>query len=154
MPKARKPALAGRRFFQALWRLGRIYWSSPDAKWGALLLALAILLELGTVYGNVRLADAERQVLDALEQKQAAPFFAATGIFLAVMLGFVLISTYRIYVRQALEIRWRRGLTAHYLERCSTSPSGCSSTRRPPSSTRRWRSASTSSSPSACRARP
>lgn len=35
-------------------------------------LALAILLELGTVYGNLRLADAERLVLDALEQKQAA----------------------------------------------------------------------------------
>src|SRR3990172_6507039 len=125
MPKARKPALAGRRFFQALWRLGRVYWSSPDAKWGALLLALAILLELGTVYGNVRLADAERQVLDALEQKQAAPFFAATGIFLAVMLGFVLISTYRIYARQALEIRWRRGLTAHYLERWVSGQAYC-----------------------------
>jgi len=125
MPKARKPAIAGRRFFQALWRLLRIYWSSADAKWGALLLALAILLELGTVYGNVRLADAERQVLDALERKQAAAFFAATGLFLAVMLGFVLVSTYRIYARQALEIRWRRGLTAHYLERWVSGQAYC-----------------------------
>jgi len=125
MPKAPKPALAGRRFFQALWRLGRIYWSTPDAKWGALLLALAILLELGTVYGNVRLADAERHVLDALERKQAAPFFAATGLLLAVMLGFVLVSTYRIYVRQALEIRWRRGLTGHYLERWVSGQAYC-----------------------------
>ena len=125
MPKAPKPAIAGGRFFRALWRLGRIYWSSPDAKWGALLLALAILFELGTVYGNVRLADAERAVLDALERKQAASFFAATGLFLAVMLGFVLVSTYRIYVRQALEIRWRRGLTDHYLERWVSGQAYC-----------------------------
>src|SRR4029450_6814145 len=103
MPKAPKPALTGGRLFKALWRLLRIYWSSPDAKWGALLLALAVLLELGTVYANVRLADAERLLLDALEQKQAVSFFAATGLFLGVMLAFTLVSTYRIYVRQALE---------------------------------------------------
>jgi putative ATP-binding cassette transporter len=33
------------------------------------------------------------------------------------MLGFVLASTFKIYARQALEIRWRRGLTGDYLER-------------------------------------
>jgi vitamin B12/bleomycin/antimicrobial peptide transport system ATP-binding/permease protein len=82
-----------------------------------LLLALTVALELATVYGNFQLADAERRILDALEQKQAAPFFSATGLFLGVMLAFVLVSTYRIYVRQALEIRWRRGLTGDYLER-------------------------------------
>ena len=35
------------------------------------------------------------------------------------MLGFALVSALRIYLRQQLEIRWRRGLTAHYLERWS-----------------------------------
>ncbi len=117
MPTPRKPAVSGRRLARALWRLLRIYWKSPDAKWGWLLLALAIALELGTVYGNLLLADAERQVMDALERRQAGPFFEATGLFLAIALGFVLVSTYRIYLRQALEIRWRRGVTADYLER-------------------------------------
>jgi putative ATP-binding cassette transporter len=117
MPTSRKPAITGRRLVRALWRLLRIYWKSPDAKWGWLLLALAIALELGTVYGNLLLADAERQVMDALERKQAAPFFSATFLFLAISLGFVLVSAYRIYVRQVLEIRWRRGVTADYLQR-------------------------------------
>jgi putative ATP-binding cassette transporter len=117
MPTAPKPAISGRRLLRILWRLGRVYWGSPDAKAGALLLALAIALELATVYTNVRLADAERNVLDALEQRQAAAFFAYTGIFLAAMVAFTLVSTYRVYIRQALEIRWRRGLTDHYLER-------------------------------------
>ncbi len=117
MPTPRKPAVTGRRLVRALWQLLRIYWKTPDAKWGWLLLALAIALELGTVYGNLLVADAERQVMDALERRQAGSFFEAAGLFLAVALGFVLISTYRIYVRQALEVRWRRGVTADYLER-------------------------------------
>ena len=117
MAVARKPTIIGRRLLKALAQISRIYWSSPDAKRGALLLALTIVLELGTVYANLQLADAERLVLDALEQRQAAPFFAATGVFLGVMLSFVLVSTFRIYVRQGLEIRWRRGLTGDYLER-------------------------------------
>jgi putative ATP-binding cassette transporter len=117
MPTARKPAVTGRRLVRALWQLLRIYWRTPDARWGWLLLALAIALELGTVYGNLLVADAERQVMDALERRQTASFFGAAGLFLAAALGFVLISTYRIYVRQALEIRWRRGVTADYLER-------------------------------------
>ncbi len=119
MSPARRPALTGRRFARALWRLVRVYWTSPDAKWGALLLASAIGLELGTVYGNFLLSDAERRALDALELKEAATFFAAIGIFAAAMLGFALVSALRIYLRQQLEIRWRRGLTAHYLERWS-----------------------------------
>jgi putative ATP-binding cassette transporter len=117
MLTAPKPAISGRRLLRILWRLGRVYWGSPDAKVGMLLLALAIALELGTVYANVRLAHAERDVLDALEQKQAVVFFADTGIFLAAMVAFTLVSTYRVYIRQALEIRWRSGLTDHYLER-------------------------------------
>lgn len=125
MSNPRKPAIAGRRLFQVLWRLIRVYWSSPDAKWGALLFALAITLELGTVYGSFRLADAERRIMDALELRQAVPFFASTALFLGIMLGFVGVSTYRIYVRQILEIRWRRGLTAHYLERWVSGDAYC-----------------------------
>jgi putative ATP-binding cassette transporter len=125
MPAARKPGIAGRRLLATLYRLGRIYWASPDGKRGAAILALAVALELATVYGNFQLAYAEGRIMDALEQKQAAPFFAATGAFLGVMLAFVLVSTYRIYARQALEIRWRRGLTGHFVERWVSGEAFC-----------------------------
>ena len=42
MPTARRPAVFGRRFARALWRLTRVYWTLPDAKRSALLLAGAI----------------------------------------------------------------------------------------------------------------
>jgi putative ATP-binding cassette transporter len=117
MPRDRRAPVFGRRFARAFWRLIRIYWVSPDAKWGAALLLGAVTLELGTVWANFRLSDAERRIFDALGARQPSAFLAAAALFLGVALLFVLVSTYRIYLRQALEIRWRRGLTAHYLER-------------------------------------
>jgi putative ATP-binding cassette transporter len=116
MPATRRPAVFGRRFARALWRLFRIYWTSPDARWGAVLLAGTIALELGTVYASFLLSDAERQVMDELERRQAGAFLEAGVLFVAAMLAFTLVSAYRIYLRQLLEIRWRRGVTAHYLE--------------------------------------
>ena len=123
MADALRPTTVGRRTFRALARVAPIYWRSPDAKRGLFLLALTIALELGTVYANLQLAHAESHILDALEQKHAGAFFGATAVFLGVMLLFVVVSTYRIFLRQSLEIRWRRGLTGHYLERWISSQS-------------------------------
>ena len=118
-PRRRKkrPSVFGLRFLRSLWRLLRVYWSSADARTGAMLLLGAIGLELATVWTNVLLSDAQRRIFDSLELKAADAFFFAIGFFLVAGAFFVLASTYRIYLRQTLEMRWRRGLTAHYIER-------------------------------------
>jgi putative ATP-binding cassette transporter len=113
----RNRTVFGRRFARQLWRLMGVYWTSTDARWGAFLLVLAIAFELGTVWGSLAVADAERRILDSLATRDSAAFGAAVGIFFGVSLLFLVSSTYRIYMRQALEIRWRRALTAHYVER-------------------------------------
>jgi putative ATP-binding cassette transporter len=113
----RRYALFGPRFARDLWRLVRVYWTSPDARRGGLLLAGAIALELGTVYGNLLLSDAERRIMDALQLKAPGAFFASMGLFATITGGFVVVAAYRIYLRQLLEIRWRRGLTAWYVDR-------------------------------------
>jgi putative ATP-binding cassette transporter len=111
----RQHALFSPEFARRLARLTRLYWASPDAARGALLLALAVALELATVYGNFALADAQRRIYDALQDRVAAAFFSGVALFAGIVLTFVLVSTYRIYVRQALEIRWRTWLTDHLL---------------------------------------
>src|SRR5262249_50838377 len=120
MREPARQAVFGRRFLRHLWRLLRIYWTSEEARWGALLLAGAITLELGAVYGNLLLSEAERRVLGGLHGRHAPGFFAALGLFVAISAAFVLVSTYRIYLRQLLEIRWRRGTTAHFVGRWIT----------------------------------
>jgi putative ATP-binding cassette transporter len=117
MPEPRTDALFGRRFVRHVWRLSRVYWGTREARFGALLLAGAVVLELTAVYGTLLLSDAERRIMDAVQVKASGAFFAAMGLFAAVSGGFVLVAAYRIYLRQLVEIRWRRGVTADYLGR-------------------------------------
>jgi putative ATP-binding cassette transporter len=124
-PARPTPPLFGRRFARHLGRLICTYWTSADARWGALLLAGAIALELGTVYGNLLLSDIERRFMDALQAKQSATFLDAMGLFAVVSAAVVLASAYRVYVRQLLEIRWRRGETAAYLGRWMSERAYC-----------------------------
>ena len=108
-------AIFDRRFIRHLRQLTRIYWTSADNKKGAGLLALCVAGELGTVYGNVLLAQAQAKVFDAVQNKQATAFLDAMQVFLAVALMVVFVSTYRIYVRNILQIRWREHLTGYFL---------------------------------------
>lgn len=117
MPAAHPPVTLGLQFLRDLWRLGRVYWTSPDAPRGAGLLALAVALELATVGGNVLVARAQAEVIDVLQEKNVAAFLGGAGYLVAAMLFALFATTFRIYVRQALEIRWREYLTAEYLRR-------------------------------------
>ena len=117
MPRSDKPPIFDRRFARNLWRLTRVYWTSPAARKGGVLLVLAVALEFSTVYGNVLLADAQRRVFDAVQDKQMSAFFVGMRSFFGIVLAFVLVSAYRIYVRQWLEMLWRQSVTGHYLER-------------------------------------
>jgi len=121
MPKLSRQALFGRRFARHVWRLTRTYWASAGARRGGLLLAGAIVLELAAVYGNLLVSDAERRFMDALQDKQPAAFIASMGLFAVVSAAFVLVSAYRVYLRQLVDIRWRRSVTANYLDRWMTS---------------------------------
>jgi len=107
--------LFGRRFLGDVRRLTSIYWMSPGGRGGAALLALAVALELGAVYGNFEIAGAQKRVFDSVEAKQLPAFLTAMGGFLAIVLGFVLVSAWRVYARQWLEMRWRQSMTSHYL---------------------------------------
>ncbi len=117
MATARKPTLRGRNLARALWRIVRIYWTSPDAKWGLLLLVGAVALEFGAVQTSLYVSDTQRSTVEALEGRDLNAFLLLVGWFVGLSLFFVVVSSLRVYLRQLLEIRWRRGLTGDYVER-------------------------------------
>jgi len=117
MAPASQPKIQGLALVRALWRLLRIYWTSSDAKWGALLLGGAIALQLGGVYANVLVSVAQRDVVDALGARDATAFRREIGMMIGFMLIAVVVPAYADWVQQRLRVRWRRGLTAHYLGR-------------------------------------
>ncbi|MBK7973460.1 MAG: hypothetical protein IPK07_09360 [Deltaproteobacteria bacterium] len=106
-----------RHFAQKLWRLLLIFWSSPEATWGTLMLGLAAAMELGSVYGSVWIAAAEGRILDSFQIRSSSAFVQAVVLFVGVSFAFLLVSTFRLYVRQFLEVRWRQNVTAHYVGR-------------------------------------
>lgn len=103
------------RSVRHLWSLTKIYWTSADVAKGGPLLALCVAMELGLVYANVKLAWANSGVFNAIQDKGWPEFVRAIEIFLGVALLVVVISTYRIYVRNILQIRWREHLTEHFV---------------------------------------
>jgi vitamin B12/bleomycin/antimicrobial peptide transport system ATP-binding/permease protein len=106
--------------FRDLRRLGAIYWTSSAAKMGVVLLALAVVLELATVYGSVLVARTQAAVIDVLQERNVAAFLGALGLQVGAMLATIFAATFRLYVRQMLEVRWRRRMTAEYLRRWMT----------------------------------
>lgn len=117
MPSAGKPRIEGRALVAALWRLVRLYWTSNDAKWGALLLGGAIALQVGTVYANVLVANAQRDVVNALGDRNATVFGSSILVLTAVMMLAVVVPAYAEWLQQRLRVRWRAWLTAHFVER-------------------------------------
>ncbi len=102
------------------------YWRSED-RWAARgLLAVVVGLNLSLVAMSVILSYWNREFFNALEARDAAAFsellFTWRATESGLMPGFVwmaaayiLIAVYAIYLRQALQIRWRRWTTEKLL---------------------------------------
>ena len=115
-------------FLSDAWALARPYWVSEERGKGLILLIAVIVLNLALVGMTVVLTYWQRAFYNALEQKDAATFWSllflggeADGTwfpgFTVVAIAYILIAVYQLYLRQALQIRWRRWLTRDYLDR-------------------------------------
>ena len=98
------------------WGLIAPYWKSND-KWMARgLLASVVILALGMVYLNVLFNDWNRDFYNALENKNFLLFKQQLWQFSLLAFIFILVAIYKIYLTQALEIRWRSWMTNQYMK--------------------------------------
>ena len=105
------------RFMRQVAHLSLPYFRS-DERWKARGLLLAIvLLNLGSVYMLVLLNEWNRVFYDALQNKDAAVFWAQLGRFTYLAMIFVAIAIYRFYLTQLLQLRWRAWMTRHLMGR-------------------------------------
>ena len=92
------------------------YWVSED-KWKARgLLAAVVALALGMVYLNVLFNEWNRVFYNALESKDFATFKAQLWRFSYLAFIFIAVAIYKVYLTQALEIRWRGWMTRQYMD--------------------------------------
>jgi putative ATP-binding cassette transporter len=116
-------------FLGDAWRLAGPYWRSEERWRGIGLLALVIALNLSLVAMSVVLSYWNREFFNALQAKDAGAFWALllwgkaeteSGPmpgFAWIAAIYILIAVYALYLRQALQIRWRRWMTRDCLDR-------------------------------------
>jgi putative ATP-binding cassette transporter len=102
-------------FLRDAWRLAKPYWSSDDKKWAWGLLAAVIVLNLGSVFINVRLNLWRNDFYNTLQNLDEHGFWVQLGIFTLLAVAFIVVYVYQTYLQQMLQIRWRRWLTRRYL---------------------------------------
>jgi putative ATP-binding cassette transporter len=91
------------------------FWYSEE-KWVARsLLAAVIALALALVYLNVLFNDWNRDFYNALEAKNIQIFQEQLWRFSWLAFIFIAVAIYKIYLTQALEIRWRTWMTKQYM---------------------------------------
>ncbi len=105
-----------RSFLREAWGIAWPYWKSEE-KWaaGGLLVAITALT-LFTVWLNVRLNYWYKDFYNALQQYNWNQFWKEFGIFGIIAFFWIVAAVYSVYLRQALQIRWRRWMTHHFLE--------------------------------------
>ena len=110
-------AMKKKSALRIFWQLFRGYWNS-EHKWRARgLLAFVIGLNFVGVYLLVRLNSWYNEFYNALQQYQVDLFWPLIGEFTLVAMLYILIAVYAIYLRQAVQIKWRTWLTDKYLAR-------------------------------------
>lgn len=114
-------------FIAEAWALTVPFWRSEERWRARLLLAVVIALNLSLVGMTVLLTFWQRAFYNSLESRDWDGFIAllftwhrteAEGLlpgFVLVAVLYILIAVYQLYLRQALQMRWRRWLTDVYL---------------------------------------
>jgi len=102
-------------FLKAFWALAKPYWVSEERAKGLALLVAVIGLSLALVYLNVRFNTWYRDFWDAVQEKRSADAYRLVGVFAFLAFLYIWGAVYRLYLRQMLEIEWRKWLNERYL---------------------------------------
>jgi vitamin B12/bleomycin/antimicrobial peptide transport system ATP-binding/permease protein len=103
-------------FLKAFWALAKPYWVSEERAKGLALLVAVIGLSLGLVYLNVQFNTWYRDFWDAVQERRSAEAYRLVGVFAFLAFIFIWAAVYRLYLRQMLEIEWRKWLNERYLQ--------------------------------------
>src|SRR5947199_3025301 len=101
---------------RAAWKLAVPFWMG-DERWSArALLAAVVALNLTTVWLNVRLNAWNNEFYNALQNYDWPKFWWQFAIFGMIASSLIVVAVYQLYLRQILQIRWRRWMTERFLK--------------------------------------
>lgn len=103
-------------FARDIWRLARPYWFSEDRWAGRGLLFVIVAMSLGMVGLTVLLNKWNNAFYDSLQNRDLNAFNHQLGLFCVLAGAYIVVAVYQLYLRQMLQIRWRRWLTDRFLD--------------------------------------
>ncbi|HJU12441.1 MAG TPA: SbmA/BacA-like family transporter, partial [Candidatus Binataceae bacterium] len=106
-----------RLFWHRLWGLARPYWFSERRAKALLLLAVLVVLNLGTTGMQAIFSYVSRDVMNALQVKDSARFYHLMVLFGVWIALFVPIAAFYPYFSGLLAIDWREWLTEGFVRR-------------------------------------
>src|SRR3954462_11417866 len=104
------------RFLKAFWALTKPYWVSRQRAVGLTLLATVVGLSLLLVWVEVKFNAWNNDFYNTLQNKDQAEFFRQLGLFFVIAINYIVLSVYRLYFQQMLQIEWRTWLTDVFLK--------------------------------------
>ena len=99
-----------------VWRIANPYFRSEDRWAGRVLLGAVIAIELSIVGLLVLFNEWNARFYNALQDRNWHVFVYQLGYFCVLATAYVVVQVYQLYLNQWLQIRWRRWLTASYLD--------------------------------------
>ena len=109
-------SLTGRNTLGKAWALSKPYWSSEERWVARSLLAAVIGLALFMVFIDVQINSWYNNFYNALQNKQVDDFWVLIIWFSFLAAVYIVVAGYNRYLNLLLQIRWRRWLTAQYLD--------------------------------------
>lgn len=104
-----------RHLWRNFWRLTQPYWRSADGRQGWLLLVVILVLTGGSVYLQKVFNSWYNDFYNTLQALDFPAFKHQLLIFCGLATVHVIVSVYRSYLQQMLEIKWRNWLTTHVM---------------------------------------
>lgn len=98
-------------FLGKLWALTWPYFWSEERWIARGLLAVVVALSLGLVYINVQFNYWNNDFYNTLQNKDLAEFWKQLWKFCYLAAAYIVVAVYYIYLRQMMQIRWRRWMT-------------------------------------------
>jgi vitamin B12/bleomycin/antimicrobial peptide transport system ATP-binding/permease protein len=98
-----------------IWALVKPYWQSEEKGRAWTLLLVVIGMNLGLVYLLVLLNQWNNAFYNSLQNKDYVQFQLQLQKFAVLAFSYIALAVYQIYLRQMLQIRWRRWLTDAFM---------------------------------------
>jgi vitamin B12/bleomycin/antimicrobial peptide transport system ATP-binding/permease protein len=105
-----------RVFWKRFWRLIRPYWTSERRRSAFVLVSAMTVLNLGTVGMQAVFSYVSRDVMNALQAKDAARFHHLLVLFALWIVAFVPIAAFYPYLSGLLSIDWRDWMTEKFVK--------------------------------------